>query len=347
MPENFKHTDCKLNLKKISIRKLFQIIVFNLNINKLMKKLFNILGRIAAILSIVFISVTFNKHFNEIPDFNLGIWVMLSFILAVTLFVMTIAISAYIWVILLRGDNVFITLRQSYIIMGQAQIGKYLPGNIFHYLGRFNLGKEFGIPTKAILISIGAETLLSIMTAAIVASFGLFFNKKALEWLLHEMDTNGVAKTLVAIVLLFAIFLIVSILVPQIKGWIRQYLGYLHIKRICISVVLIILVFGVYGNFISLLLRTIWEVNTGLQWYQFTWGFALAWVLGFIVPGAPGGIGIREVVFVGLYGQELGEGMAIGLAVVVRLVTSFGDLFAFGLAYWLGKQGSIATLEKN
>jgi len=30
-------------------------------------------------------------------------------------------------------------------------------------------------------------------------------------------------------------------------------------------------------------------------------GFALAWVLGFIVPGAPGGIGIREVILAGLH----------------------------------------------
>jgi len=65
-------------------------------------------------------------------------------------------------------------------------------------------------------------------------------------------------------------------------------------------------------------------------------GFALAWVLGFIVPGAPGGIGIREVILAGLYAQELGQGIAIGLSVVLRVIPSLGVLVAFGLAYWVG-----------
>jgi len=61
----------------------------------------------------------------------------------------------------------------------------------------------------------------------------------------------------------------------------------------------------------------------------------LAWVLGFIIPGAPGGIGIREVILAGLYAQELGQGMAVGLSVVLRVITSLGDLATFTLAYWL------------
>jgi len=65
-------------------------------------------------------------------------------------------------------------------------------------------------------------------------------------------------------------------------------------------------------------------------------GLASAWVLGFIVPGSPGGIGIREVILAGLYAQELGQGIAIGLSVVLRMITSLGDLVAFGLVNWVG-----------
>lgn len=81
------------------------------------------------------------------------------------------------------------------------------------------------------------------------------------------------------------------------------------------------------------LLTTLWGLDTNLQWYQLTWGFALAWVLGFIIPGAPGGIGIREVILASLYAQELGQGMAVGLSVVLRVITSLGDLATFALAY--------------
>lgn len=191
----------------------------------------------------------------------------------------------------------------------------------------------------------GVETILAVVTAAALAIVGLFFDRNSLEWLIEKLSANGFVITLIVFVSLVSIFGIVAMFLPRIRSWISQRLGYLHIKRICISVLLYILTFGLYGIVISVLLRTLWEVNIELRWYQFTWGFALAWVLGYITLGSPGGIGIREAVFVGLYGQGIGEGLAIGLAVVLRVVTTLGDLLAFGVAYWLGKQDSIATLE--
>jgi len=79
-------------------------------------------------------------------------------------------------------------------------------------------------------------------------------------------------------------------------------------------------------------------------------GICLAWVLGFIVPGTPGGIGIREVILAELYAQELGQGIAIGLSIVLRVITSLGDLVTFGLAYWVScttKSGGLKATGKN
>lgn len=59
--------------------------------------------------------------------------------------------------------------------------------------------------------------------------------------------------------------------------------------------------------------------------------FALAWVAGFVVPGSPGGIGVREAVLVTALAPLLGAGAALGLAVLFRVVAIAGDAVAFAL----------------
>ncbi len=122
-----------------------------------MKKLIPLLGRFFVVLSIIFLLFKLIHHFNEIPHFTWGLRAVVSLFVACTFYIITVAIGAYIWAILLRGGNIFITLRHTYIIIGQSQINKYLPGNIFHYIGRVTLGRISGIPTEAIVLTSNRE----------------------------------------------------------------------------------------------------------------------------------------------------------------------------------------------
>ena len=54
-----------------------------------------------------------------------------------------------------------------------------------------------------------------------------------------------------------------------------------------------------------------------------------AWVVGFVIPGASAGIGVREAAVILLLSPALGAGDAAVVATVYRLVTAGGDaLFA-------------------
>ena len=57
--------------------------------------------------------------------------------------------------------------------------------------------------------------------------------------------------------------------------------------------------------------------------------FSLAWVAGFIIPGAPGGIGVREVVLIFFLSPIIGEPEGIAVAIALRFVTLLGDIFFF------------------
>jgi uncharacterized membrane protein YbhN (UPF0104 family) len=69
---------------------------------------------------------------------------------------------------------------------------------------------------------------------------------------------------------------------------------------------------------------------------------AASWVAGFVVIGAPGGLGVREAAFVALAGGALGESEALLLIGLFRIATFLGDtlLFAAGA---LALRGANAT----
>ena len=60
--------------------------------------------------------------------------------------------------------------------------------------------------------------------------------------------------------------------------------------------------------------------------------FSLAWLAGFVVPGAPGGLGVREVAFVALVAPAIDAPTAALVAVALRIATIAGDLAAWTAA---------------
>ena len=57
----------------------------------------------------------------------------------------------------------------------------------------------------------------------------------------------------------------------------------------------------------------------------------MAWTAGFLVPGSPGGLGVREAVMIKLMGPAIGLETALGVALVMRLCSMGADALAFGV----------------
>ena len=62
------------------------------------------------------------------------------------------------------------------------------------------------------------------------------------------------------------------------------------------------------------------------SWPVVVGAFGLAWIAGFLIPGAPAGLGVREALFVALIAPEVGAGAALACAILHRLVTAIADL---------------------
>jgi hypothetical protein len=72
--------------------------------------------------------------------------------------------------------------------------------------------------------------------------------------------------------------------------------------------------------------------------------FSLAWSAGFIVPGAPAGLGVREATLLATLGPMIGMGPAVTVAILHRLITAAIDVIAALTGYvWLASE----TLSKK
>lgn len=66
-------------------------------------------------------------------------------------------------------------------------------------------------------------------------------------------------------------------------------------------------------------------------------GFSLSWLVGLIVPGAPGGIGVFEATAIALLGHDFPLGLLLGSVALYRLVSVASEAMGAGLA-WLDQQ---------
>ena len=72
--------------------------------------------------------------------------------------------------------------------------------------------------------------------------------------------------------------------------------------------------------------------TAGLDAFLLLGAFALSWLLGVLVPLAPGGLGLREGSLILSLGAAIGAGPATALALALRLVSFAGELVAIAVA---------------
>jgi len=69
--------------------------------------------------------------------------------------------------------------------------------------------------------------------------------------------------------------------------------------------------------------------DVSLAWL--TGVYAFAWLLGFVVPLLPGGLGLRDGTLATFLATRVGTGPATALAIALRLANTLGELLAIGI----------------
>jgi hypothetical protein len=74
---------------------------------------------------------------------------------------------------------------------------------------------------------------------------------------------------------------------------------------------------------------------------------AASWVSGFLIVGAPAGLGVREMVFLALLHGHMEESDILLLAAAFRIITFGGDVLFLALGVLLGRRmRGMSTMKK-
>ena len=191
-------------------------------------------------------------------------------------------------------------------VFGVTQLAKYIPGHFFHLASRQTIGMHDGHEAMPLLKSAVWEF------GAIVSSAVVFA-----VWLTPLLFAN-VSYTYAGAVFAAALLTMsvsahrfFSSLVMRAVLW---YVAFLLLSGLLFYVTLQLLVPQV-----SLL-----HAMPGI-----CGAYIIAWLIGAITPGAPAGIGIREVVMFALLQPILGETELLLAIVLSRAITAAGDVLFY------------------
>lgn len=217
--------------------------------------------------------------------------------------------------------------RQCIAIYGTAQIAKYVPGNVFHFIGRHAAGIRAGISHAILACSASLEMLVLLFSAGLLALSGLLVPEVGLLallpfplWLVIGIVVIG----FIAIVFLMPVAMH-RFLPAAVAGW-------ASVRMLVPVVTRHLLFFMVSGLLMAVL---VFAVVGSLQWTTFILAmssYPVSWLAGYVIPGASAGIGVREAVIVLILSTVVLAEEATLIAVLMRVVTLSGDLFFYLLA---------------
>lgn len=250
--------------------------------------------------------------------------------LALCFYVATYATATLAWQCSLRIVGKPVEYAKLARVLLLSQFAKYLPGNVGHHVGRVVLARRIGLPIDSIIISMALDTMI-LLAAAIACSLPAF------PLMLSMLQEHGASHGRIALgaLALVAITLAVLALVPVARREIVRH-GRL-VVQLCHRGQLPLFGWAWFVHCFAFLFgaTTLYLLCGALSdafsatWLAVLGVYTVAWLLGFVMPGAPAGIGIREVALLVGLSPLYGEQQALAAAATLRLVTTSGDVLVF------------------
>jgi uncharacterized membrane protein YbhN (UPF0104 family) len=286
-------------------------------------------------MSLGFLMAALLSHGGQMRQYSLDSQGWLWLLLGVGFCLLSLVVSGLAWVVLLRwlGLRPRPTPVVSLYIL--TNLRKFLPGGIWHLASRVQALRQpnaaLGAPaaTATALLAVLLEPLLAATAALALVSLG--------GW------QNGLGLlTLLPLALLAPRWL--NPLLRRLERGKATQLGLttddtteeqlLRAGQVAAYPWRPLLAQGAF-----VLLRfaglacCVWafDLQQTLPWLVWLSAFALAWTVGLVVPGAPGGLGVFEAVFLLRLSLALPEPAVLAVALSYRLVVTLADLLAAAL----------------
>ncbi|NDJ18675.1 lysylphosphatidylglycerol synthase domain-containing protein [Myxacorys almedinensis] len=272
-----------------------------------------------------FLLQTIRDHWQEVAQIRIerAGWASLAIATGITLFAHMF--TGYVWTWILQELGQSVKGAWGVSVYLKTNLAKYLPGNVWHFYGRITSVKKVGVAANIGTLSVLLEPLLMVAAACIVGLIGL-----------RRLGIPQFAPVLQAILLIGTL----TVVHPRILNALLKRVAKLkktsldappRIRRYPILPLL--------GEIGFLLLRSLGFIATFLaiapiqtdQIPLLVSSFTWAWLMGFIIPGLPGGVGIFEATAIALLGQHFSTAQVLSAVALYRLVNTLAETLGAGL----------------
>lgn len=206
-------------------------------------------------------------------------------------------------------------------VYGLSSLGKYLPGGIWHFVGRFGVYKMNGLSAKASTRSMILENIWLLSSALATAVIGVFLSRfDLIANLLNIPDEKWLAITLTIVIL--ALWITALMVVHKIM---QKYTSR-QIQKVARVALTGLLLWTFIGGSFFVMFKDISFSSAPL----FIGGYAVSWAVGYIAVFAPGGLGIREAVLAFVFSSITSVELIAVYAAMNRIIWVIAEVL-FGL----------------
>jgi glycosyltransferase 2 family protein len=282
--------------------------------------------------ALVFLGKALYSHWQGIASIQITppAWACLIFATGINL--MAFIWTGWVWGWILQDLGQPVNQSWAVQIYLTTNIAKYLPSNLVHLYGRTLATTDIGVPLGPASLSVVLDTLLMAAAGVIVSLLSV-----------------PQQQQIFAVLGLIAILVIVHPLVLQrLVKFVPQgsknnqpdVSNAIQLQRYPLRPLLGQILFVWVRSLSFIVTLSILTPIDPLLMPKYMSIYSLGWLLGFITPGVPGGIGILELITSTLLSQPgvltsdqtLSVGLALGAVGIHRLVTTIAEALGAGLA---------------
>lgn len=293
------------------------------------KKLLKLAGHLVVIAALAFVVKKIIDMDIKLSDLS-SPRVIGAFALSLVIQAAQIIIACYPWLMFTRSlSGKKIPYSAAMPVYTQSNIYKYLPGNVFQYVGRNKLAADMEISHVDVACATILDVFFCVFWTGVVSV--ILLGSKIAE-LLEKYGKNLLIVGIAGVLFLIAAVLVVKLkFSDKVKGYLSRYSKafeksnrpqllsgiFYYFAHNCVSA-------AMYLGCIALIVP---QAETR-ELFALTGAFLFAWIIGFVTPGAPGGIGIREGVMLFVCGDRYSDRIVL-FVLVMRIASVFADVSAF------------------
>ena len=296
-------------------------------------KYIKILGYLVGLLSFYYIYVSISRSGLSWSKLNDSIqasdyWLLL-ISLVLYIIIMLIGGGIWSWLVHVFSPESEQKIDKVVLVHAKSNLAKYLPGNFMHFVGRNVLGSNLGYKHSSLILATMFELMYSIFFGVVIVLLLNFLNLTQINFIgMLNVNIDGYLFEISIIVLVIMLLLLFK---NKIISFVNNYELIKQIKKtfakgfIIYTIAYMILGFCNFFIFIALTDTNV----TYLDYFNILVVYLISWLFGLIIPGLPGGLGVREAIYISILSPVYGLYTITLLALMLRVINIIGDILYF------------------